>query len=134
MEFAKWLQTQEAYGNEEPVISRLQGQDFASQAQTDKNLHKDAVGKGRFDPAGEKFLSHDTQTKTDFQKIVRAVEGGQQPDPDLVQKTIAALEFDMKVHGQYLGQPENPNTGSHDWHNSWLGTYQKWVAYLRNLT
>ena len=133
MEFAKWLQTVEAYGHEQPVIAGLQGQDFAGQAQIDKNLHQAAVGTGRFNQDQEKFLAHDTQGKSDFQQIVNTVKAGKMPSKELLKKTIRRLEYDQKIHGNYLGQPQNPNTGSHNWHKTWIDTYDQWLTYLKGL-
>jgi hypothetical protein len=133
MDFRKWLELQEMYHGEKPVIDRLAGSDFDDQAEIDKGLHKGAVGKGRFGAGGDDFLAKDTRIKDDFQQIVKSVEKGVMPPLPLIQNTIRGLVYDLDVHARYLGQPENPNTGSHHWHKTWMDTYHGWLNYLKGL-
>lgn len=103
------------------------------QAELDKQLHTQALAQpNRFNPKQRQMLSQDLNTKAEFQQVLELVKNGQMPDRNKLIDLIQKLEYDKNTHHMHMNR-NDPNTGSPEFHQKWIQTYDGWLTYLRQL-
>lgn len=124
----------EAYPHEVDQLRKLPGMDMHAQATEDQEIHRRAIAKGSFDAFGTKFLINDMHTKEKFKEFLKKTERGEPVNDQEKQELITLLHKDQEGHRGYLARQDfNPNTGSAEWHQMWIGIYEKWISWLNQL-
>ncbi len=97
------------------------------QARVDMQLHADAIkDQDRFDNVDDNFLAQDMELKRRFIGVLKRGK----TRPSEARELAAGLGRDVSIHQDYLKRPEDPNTGTHEWHRTWIGVYGKWLKML----
>jgi hypothetical protein len=105
-----------------------------SQATQDQEIHRRAIEKGAFDAFGTKFLINDMGTKERFKEFLKKARKGGKIEDGEKRELIALLHKDQEGHRGYLARQDfNPTTGSAEWHQMWIDTYDKWISWLNQI-
>ncbi len=115
-----------AYSNEKATIKKVQNVDIVEQAKIDQELHDAVQDTDRFSKKDKQILEEDKKIKQDFIAIVQ----GKIILTEKINEVSIELEKDKAIHGHYLKQKEDINTGSHTWHNHWISVYTGWLNKL----
>jgi hypothetical protein len=125
---------EQAHSHEIELLNTIPHMDMLAQAQEDIDIHKRAVSKGTFDAYGSKFLINDMGIKERFKELVKKSHAGERIDDKDKQEMIMALTKDQQGHRDYIDRQEfGPDTGSDEWHQMWIGVYDKWISWLNSL-
>lgn len=50
-----------------------------------------------------------------------------------VEDAIWWMEYAKEIHEYWLTQPEDPKTGTHEWHEDWIYVYTQVISLLETL-
>lgn len=123
----------EIYDHEHDVINGIHRMQPIDQALKDIDIHDKALEKGVFNGHDSEFLTVDKKLKQRFIDILKAYKAGEKVNPHEVEAVKRGLDHDKNNHIRYLDMQESPVTGSHQWHQTWIEVYVKWIELLNQL-
>lgn len=117
------------YTEEKEIIESVFGKTLQEQAELDIQLHREAIAQKRFTKKWRQLLLDDIVVKEKFIDIVV----GNITDLRQINDVLLSLKFDQQCHKRYLCKRQSCNTGSYEWHKTWIEVYDGWIEHLEKI-